>query len=58
MRALRLAPSVQLPLLVQDGHADPVAIWCCLPESTRQAVLVLLARLIVAGSVPQEEVAG
>lgn len=57
MRALRLAPSVQLPLLVQDGHADPVAIWCGLPEPTRQAVLVLLARLIVAGSVP-EEVAG
>jgi hypothetical protein len=57
MRALRIAPQVQLQLPVEDGHADPVAIWCGLPEPTRQAVLALLARLIVAGSI-EEEVAG
>jgi len=57
MRALRIAPPVQLPLFVEDGHADPAAIWSGLPDSTRQAVLALLARLIVAGSI-EEEVAG
>ena len=57
MRALRIAPAVQLPLLIEDWHADPGAIWCDLPEPTRQAVLALLARLIVAGSI-EEEVAG
>lgn len=57
MRALRIAPAVQLPLPIEDGHADPVEIWCGLPEPTRQAVLALLARLIVAGSI-EEEVAG
>jgi hypothetical protein len=58
MRALRIAPPVQLPLLVEDGHADPVEIWCGLPEPTRQAVLALLARLIVAGGSIEEEVTG
>lgn len=57
MRALRIAPPVQPPLLVDDGHAEPVAVWHGLPEPTRQAVLTLLARLIVAGSI-EEEVAG
>jgi hypothetical protein len=57
MRALRIAAAVQLPLLVEDGHADPVAVWCGLPDATRQVVLGLLARLIVAGSI-EEEVAG
>lgn len=54
MRALRIAVPVQLQLLVEDGHADPVAIWCGLPDSTRQAVLALLGRLIVAGSIEEE----
>lgn len=54
MRALRIAPAVQLELFVEDGHADPLVIWCGLPDSTRQAVLTLLARLIAAGSIEEE----
>jgi hypothetical protein len=57
MRALRIASPVQLTLLVDDRRADPVAIWYGLPETTRQAALTLLARLIRASSV-EEEVAG
>lgn len=57
MRALRIAPPVQLTLFVDDRRADPVAIWEGLPAVTREAVLTLCARLIRASSV-EEEVAG
>jgi hypothetical protein len=50
-RRLRLAPAVQLALACEPEGSRRVDVWATLPEPTREAVLVLLARLIDAGSV-------
>ena len=54
-RRLRLAPPVQLELVCEPQASRP-EVWAALPEQTKEAVLVLLARLIDAGAVEQEEV--
>lgn len=50
-RRLRLAPAVQLELLSGREGLPPEVVWASLPEGAREAVLVLLARLIDAGAV-------
>jgi|SoimicMinimDraft_4_1059732.scaffolds.fasta_scaffold86349_1 hypothetical protein len=56
MRALRIAAPVQLVLPVDERHAEPAAIWHGLPEQARAQALMLLARLIRAGSLPSGQV--
>ncbi len=56
-RRLRLAPAVQLELACEPEGSRRAGVWATLPEQTREAVLVLLARLIDAGAVEQEGVA-
>ncbi|MGO9750754.1 MAG: hypothetical protein ACLP8S_13405 [Solirubrobacteraceae bacterium] len=51
---LRLAGSVQLELVCGRQGPRPEVVWGSLPERTREAVLVLLARLIDAGAVDEE----
>ncbi len=51
---LRLAASVQLELVCDGQDRQPEVVWASLPERTREAVLVLLARLIDAGGVDEE----
>ena len=53
-RRLRLAPSVQLKLVCEPEGPRRQEVWASLPEQTREAVLVLLARLIDAGAVEEE----
>ena len=52
---LRLAPAVQLELLSGREGPPPEVVWASLPEAAREAVLVLLARLIDAGAVDERE---
>ena len=56
-RRLRLAPAVQLELVSEPQAWQRLDVWAALPEQTREAVLVLLARLIDAGAVEGEDVA-
>lgn len=53
-RRLRLAPPVQLQLVCEREGPRAEVVWASLPEWTREAVLVLLARLIGSGAVEQE----
>ncbi len=54
-RRLRLAPAVQLELVDEREGPRPEVVWAALPELTREALLVLLARLIGAGAVEDED---
>lgn len=54
MRRLRLAAPVQLPLDLSGAVPTAVQRWSMLPEPARQAVLVLLARLIARGVIDEE----
>jgi hypothetical protein len=56
VRRLRVAPSVQLELLSDREGPRPEVVWASLPERTREAVLVLLARLIGTGAVEEDGV--
>jgi hypothetical protein len=53
-RRLRLAPAVQLEFVSGGERPGPEVVWASLPERSREAVLVLLARLIDSGAVEQE----
>jgi hypothetical protein len=55
-RRLRLAPELQLELVCEPEGSRRANVWVALPEQTREAVLVLLARLIDAGAVEQGDV--
>jgi hypothetical protein len=55
-RRLRLAPPVQLELVSGRQGAGPEVVWASLPERSREAVLVLLGRLIDAGAVEQPQI--
>lgn len=55
VRRLRLAPAVQLELVCEPEGSRREVVWASLPEQTREAVLVLLARLIGAGAVEDED---
>ncbi len=48
MRRLKLSQPVQLQL-VPPVAPTPVAVWSGLPETTRDRVLALLARLVARG---------
>lgn len=52
-RRLRVAPPVQLELACESGESRSAAVWAGLPATTREAVLVLLARLIGAGAIEE-----
>ena len=55
MRRLRIAAPAQLPLDL-DGVAHlPAEVWWAMPDTARERVLVLLARLIARGVVEEEE---
>ena len=54
-RRLRTAPSVQLELVSGRRGPGPEVVWASLPERCREAVLVLLARLIDSGAVEEED---
>jgi hypothetical protein len=55
LRRLRIAAPTQLPLDL-DGVAPTAAErWSSLPETAREAALVLLARLIARGVLEKEE---
>jgi hypothetical protein len=56
VRRLRLAAPVQLELVSGREGPRPEVVWACLPERSREAVLVLLARLIGSGAVEQPEI--
>ncbi len=45
---------MQLPLDLGGAFSTPAQRWLLLPESTRQQVLVLLARLIARGVACEE----
>lgn len=52
VRRLRIAPPLQLELgLAREESSRAAVVWADLPEPTRQAVLVVLARLISAGAI-------
>lgn len=55
-RRLRLASPVQLELVSAGERPRPEVVWALLPERSREAVLLLLGRLIDSGAV--EEVGG
>lgn len=54
-RRLRLAGPVQLELVCDRQGRGPELVWASLPEQSREAVLVLLARLIDVGAVEEED---
>jgi hypothetical protein len=54
-RRLRLAAPVQLELVSGREGPRPEVVWASLPERAREAVLVLLARLIGAAAVEGDE---
>jgi len=54
-RRLRTAAPVQLELVSGRQGAGPEVVWASLPERCREAVLVLLARLIDSGAVEEED---
>ena len=56
VRRLRLAAPVQLELVSAREGPSPEVVWACLPEPSRDAVLVLLARLIGSGALEQPEI--
>jgi len=56
LRRLRILAPVQLPLDLGGTVPTPAQRWSMLSESTRQSVLVLLARLIARGVVDEEVV--
>jgi hypothetical protein len=53
-RRLRVAPARQLELVPAREGSGAGVVWAGLPEPTRHAVLVLLARLIGAGAIDEE----
>lgn len=53
-RRLRVAPPRQLELVSGRLGPRPEVVWASLPERSREAVLMLLSRLIDAGAVEQE----
>ena len=55
MRRLRIAAPIQLPLDLDGVAPKPAERWSSLPETTRESVLVLLARLIARGVIEKEE---
>ena len=55
-RRLRLAAPVQLELVSARERPRPEVVWACLPEPSREAVLVLLARLIGSGALERPEI--
>jgi len=55
LRRLRLAAPVQLELVSGREGPQPEVVWASLPERSREAVLVLLARLIGSGAVEERE---
>lgn len=55
VRRLRLAAPVQLELVSGREGPQPEVVWASLPERAREAVLVLLARLIGSGAVEEGE---
>lgn len=57
MRVLRIAPPCQLQLQPHDDP-DSVQVFAGLPETTRQTVLVMLARLIARSAMSDQEAAG
>jgi hypothetical protein len=52
-RRLRIAPAVQLELACAPPGARPAVVWDELPADTREALLVVLARLIGAGALEE-----
>ena len=54
-RWLRTAAPVQLELVSGRQGAGPEVVWASLPERCREAVLVLLARLIDSGVVEEQD---
>jgi hypothetical protein len=54
VRRLRIAPPLQLELGLAREESRAAVVWADLPEPTRQAVLVVLARLISAGAIDEE----
>jgi hypothetical protein len=54
-RRLRLAPAVQLELVSGPEGSRREVLRASLPEQTREALLVLLARLIGAGAIEDED---
>jgi len=54
-RRLRTAAPVQLELVSGRQGPGPEVVWASLPERCREAVLVLLARLIDSGAVEEED---
>ncbi len=56
MRRLRIAAPIQLPLGLPEVLSTPSQRWCSLPEAAEREVLSLLARMITAGVVEEEEV--
>jgi hypothetical protein len=55
-RRLRLARPVQLELVSGRQGPGPEVVWASLPERSREAVLMLLGRLIDAGAVEEREI--
>jgi hypothetical protein len=54
VRRLRTTGPVQLELLSGREGPGPELVWASLPERAREAVLVLLARLIDVGAIAEE----
>jgi len=50
-----MAAPVQLELVSGRQGPGPEVVWASLPERCREAVLVLLARLIDSGAVEEED---
>ena len=55
VRRLRPAAPVQLELVSAREGPPPGVVWASLPEQAREAVLVLLARVIGSGTVEERE---
>ncbi len=54
-RRLRMAPPVQLELVLGGEGPGPEVVWASLPQRSREMVLTLLARLIDTGAVEEVE---
>ena len=55
MRRLRIVAPIQLPLDLDGVAPTPTERWSMLPETARERVLVLLARLIARGVLDKED---
>ena len=55
MRRLRIAAPTQLSLYLDGVAPTPSQQWSMLPETARERVLVLLARLIARGVLDKED---